>query len=46
MMVKCARLYVDDIFVCTMPLSMVDGMLKALHSKGTYNVRVKEEQKS
>lgn len=39
------KVYIDDIFVCTIPIKQVDGMIRSLHAKGVYNVRVIEEQK-
>lgn len=40
-----ARVFINDVFVCTVPIKTVDGMLAALISKGIYNVHVIEEKK-
>lgn len=42
---KSVRLYVDDVFICTIPINSVDGMISSLRDKGIKNVRVIEEQK-
>lgn len=39
-----ARLYIDDKFVCIIPVSSLEGTLNALRKQGVTNVHVKEEQ--
>jgi len=36
------EVYIDGVFLCTMPVKRVRGMLEYLRSKGIKNVTVKE----
>jgi hypothetical protein len=37
------EVYIDGVFLCTMPVKRVRGMLEYLRSKGINNVRIKED---
>lgn len=41
-MYRPVKLYVDDVLVCTLPHSAVDGTVEALRKQGIINVRVEE----
>lgn len=39
---KSVKLYVNDVLICTLPYSRLEGTLTALRQKGIRNVRVEE----
>ena len=41
-MYRPVKLYVDDVFMCTLPHDRVEGTINALRKKGIINVRVEE----
>ena len=42
MTTKTVKLYVNDVLICTLPESNLEGMLTALRQKGYTNIRVEE----
>jgi len=39
---KSVKLYVNDVLICTLPESNLEGTLTALRQKGIRNIRVEE----
>ena len=43
-MTNTVRLYIDDVFICTLPAKNVEGTIRALHKAGKYNVKVRDKE--
>ena len=43
-MSKSVRLYIDDVFICTVPMYRLEGTIRALHKAGKHNVKIRDSE--